>query len=296
MRKVHYSMGENIIRWMGNIALALFAVFCLIPFLIVIGSSFTSETEIIRNGYSIWPRKWSVASYQQIFSNPVRILQAYGVTTTVTIIGTMGSVFLNIMTAYVLCRRDFLWRNKFSFYYFFTTLFSGGLMPWYLLCVKYLHLKDSLLALILPGMISVWNILLAKGFIAGVPYELTEAAKIDGAGDFAIFIRVIWPISKPIIATIGLFSALVYWNDWYNSMLLIDNENLYSLQYLLYKLVNDAKELRQLAEESGIVVETEPIESMKMALTVVVTGPILFAYPFVQKFFVKGLTIGAVKG
>lgn len=169
-------------------------------------------------------------------------------------------------------------------------------MPWYLLCVKYLHLKDSLLALILPGMISVWNILLAKGFIAGVPYELTEAAKIDGAGDFAIFIRVIWPISKPIIATIGLFSALVYWNDWYNSMLLIDNENLYSLQYLLYKLVNDAKELRQLAEESGIVVETEPIESMKMALTVVVTGPILFAYPFVQKFFVKGLTIGAVKG
>jgi len=169
-------------------------------------------------------------------------------------------------------------------------------MPWYILCVKYLGLKDSIWAMILPGIVSVWNILLVKGFMAGIPFEMTEAAKIDGAGDFSIFMKLIWPLSKPVVATIGLFTALTYWNDWYNSMLFINNDHLYSLQYQLYKLINDAKELRKIAAESGMVVDTVPIESMKMALTVVVTGPIILLYPFVQRYFIKGLTLGAVKG
>lgn len=272
------------------------AALCLVPFLIVIGSSFTSESYIIRNGYSIWPGDWSLESYQTIFRSPMAIIRAYGVTIFVTVVGTVLSVFLNTMAGYVLQRKDFGWRNKFSFYYFFTTLFSGGLMPWYMLCVKYLHLKDSIWSMILPGLISVWNILLVKGFMGGIPYEMTESAKIDGAGDFSIFLRLIWPLSKPVVATIGLFTALMYWNDWYNSMLFINNSNLYSLQYQLYKLINDARELRRIAEESGIVVDSVPIESMKMALTVVVTGPIVLLYPFIQKYFVKGLTLGAVKG
>jgi len=272
------------------------AALCLVPFLIVIGSSFTSESYIIRNGYSIWPGDWSLESYQTIFRSPMAIIRAYGVTIFVTVVGTVLSVFLNTMAGYVLQRKDFSWRNKFSFYYFFTTLFSGGLMPWYMLCVKYLHLKDSIWSMILPGLISVWNILLVKGFMGGIPYEMTESAKIDGAGDFSIFLRLIWPLSKPVVATIGLFTALMYWNDWYNSMLFINNSNLYSLQYQLYKLINDARELRRIAEESGIVVDSVPIESMKMALTVVVTGPIVLLYPFIQKYFVKGLTLGAVKG
>lgn len=274
----------------------LFAIVCLVPFLIVIGSSFTSESYIIRNGYSIWPGEWSFESYQTIFESPMAILRAYGVTIVVTVVGTSLSVFLNTMAGYVLQRKDFAWRNKLSFYYFFTTLFSGGLMPWYILCVKYLQLKDNIWAMILPSVVSVWNILLVKGFMAELPFEMTESAKIDGAGDFTIFIKLIWPLSKPVVATIGLFTALTYWNDWYNSMLFINDDRLYSLQYQLYKLINDAKALRQIAAESGMVVDTVPIESMKMALTIVVTGPIVLLYPFVQRYFVKGLTLGAVKG
>lgn len=274
----------------------LFAFLCLIPFLIVIGSSFTSENYIIRNGYTIFPKEWSLESYITIFKSPMAIVRAYGVTFFVTIVGTVLSVFINSMAGYVLQRKDFEWKNKLSFFYFFTTLFNGGLMPWYILCVKYLHLKNSLWAMILPSAVSVWNILLIKGFMSGIPFEMTESAKIDGAGDFTIFWKLIRPLSTPVIATITLFTALIYWNDWYNSMLFIDDNHLYSLQYQLYKLINDAKALRQIAAESGMVIDTVPIESMKMALTVVVTGPIILLYPFVQKYFVKGLTLGAVKG
>ena len=296
MRKKIISRDVLVFKAVGYPLIFLFAAVCLIPFLIVIGSSFTAESYIIRNGYSILPKEWSIESYATIFRSPMAIIRAYGVTIFVTTAGTVLSVFLNTMAGYVLQRKDFEWRNKLSFFYFFTTLFSGGLMPWYIMCVKYLHLKDSIWAMILPGIVSVWNILLVKGFMAGIPFEMTESAKIDGAGDFSIFLRLIWPLSKPVIATIGLFTALTYWNDWYNSMLFINNDHLYSLQYQLYKLLNDARVLRQLASEAGLVVDTVPIESMKMALTVVVTGPIVLLYPFVQRYFIKGLTLGAVKG
>lgn len=296
MNKKTVSRDVLVFKAVGYPLIFLFAAVCLIPFLVVIGSSFTSESYIIRNGYSILPKEWSMESYATIFRSPMAIIRAYGVTIFVTTTGTILSVFLNTMAGYVLQRKDFEWRNKLSFYYFFTTLFSGGLMPWYIMCVKYLHLKDSIWAMILPGIVSVWNILLVKGFMAEIPFEMTESAKIDGAGDFTIFLKLIWPLSKPVIATIGLFTALTYWNDWYNSMLFINSDHLYSLQYQLYKLLNDAKVLRQLASEAGIVVDTVPIESMKMALTVVVTGPIVLLYPFVQRYFIKGLTLGAVKG
>lgn len=280
----------------GYPLLFLAAAVSVIPFLIVISSSFTSEGYIVRNGYSFFPHEFTLESYAAIFKSPLAILRAYGVTITVTVVGTLGSTFLNMMTGFVLQRRDFAWRNKISFYFFFTTLFSGGLMPWYILCVRYLHLNDTLWAMILPTMVSVWNILLVKGFTSSIPFEITESAKIDGAGDFTIFLKLIWPLSKPVIATISLFTALVYWNDWYHSMLFINEPKLYSLQYQLYKLINDARALREIAMESGEVIDILPIESMKMALTVVVTGPILLLYPFVQRYFVKGLTLGSVKG
>lgn len=286
---------EILFRLIGYPFLFLFAVICVLPFLLVIGSSFASEQEIARYGYSFIPREFCLDSYKTIFQNPDSIIRAYGVTIFITIVGTSLSTFINMMTGYVLMRRDFRWRNKFSFYFFFTTLFSGGLMPWYMVCIA-LGFKDSILALIVPSLVSVWNIILVKGFVGGIPYEITESAKIDGAGDFQIFICLIWPLSTPVIATIGLFTALAYWNSWYNTMLFINDSNLYSLQYLLYKLINDAQALRQIAAESGEVINTVPIESMKMALTVIVTGPILLLYPFVQRYFIKGLTLGAVKG
>ncbi len=287
---------ELLFKIIGYPIVICFAILCILPFLIVIGSSLTSEAYIIRNGYTLWPKELTFESYRTIFQSPMTIIRAYGVTIFVTVVGTCFSVLLNTMTGYVLQRKDFDWRNKFSFFFFFTTLFSGGLMPWYILIVRYLHLKNTLLVLILPGIISVWNILLVKGFMNGLPYEITESAKIDGAGDFTIFMKLIMPLSKPVMATIGLFTALMYWNDWYTSMLFIDNEKLFSLQYQLYKLINNARALRAIAEESGMVIDTVPIESMKMALTVIVTGPIILLYPYVQKYFVKGLTVGAVKG
>ncbi len=294
-KRHHMPKDEFLFRLIGYPFLFLFAIICILPFLLVIGSSFSSEQEIARYGYSFIPKEPTLDSYRSIFKNASSIVRAYGITIFITVVGTALSTFINMMTGYVLMRKDFRWRNKFSFYFFFTTLFSGGLMPWYMVCIA-LGFKDNILALIVPSLVSVWNIILVKGFVSGIPYEITESAKIDGAGDFQIFIKLIWPLSTPVIATIGLFTALGYWNSWYNTMLFINDSNLYSLQYLLYKLINDAQALRQIAAESGEVINTVPIESMKMALTVIVTGPILLLYPFVQRYFIKGLTLGAVKG
>ena len=280
----------------GYPLICLFALVCIIPFFLIIASSFTSESYIIKNGYVLWPKEFSTSAYELIFKNPAKILRAYGVTAFVTIIGTALSVFVNAMTGYVLQRKDFRWRNIFSFYYFFTTLFSGGLVPWYILCVKTLHLKNTIWALIIPTIVSVWNIILVKGFMGGIPGEITESAKIDGAGDFRIFVKLILPLSKPVVATIGLFTALAYWNDWYMCMLFIDKKELFDLQYLLYQLMGSIKALREIASQSTISVSSMPIESTKMALTIVATGPIILVYPFVQKYFVKGLTLGSVKG
>ena len=280
----------------GYPLICLFALVCIIPFFLIIASSFTSESYIIKNGYVLWPKEFSTSAYELIFKNPAKILRAYGVTAFVTIIGTALSVFVNAMTGYVLQRKDFRWRNIFSFYFFFTTLFSGGLVPWYILCVKTLHLKNTIWALIIPTIVSVWNIILVKGFMGGIPGEITESAKLDGAGDFRIFVKLILPLSKPVVATIGLFTALAYWHDWYMCMLFIDKKELFDLQYLLYQLMGSIKALREIASQSTISVSSMPIESTKMALTIVATGPIILVYPFVQKYFVKGLTLGSVKG
>jgi putative aldouronate transport system permease protein len=217
----------------------------------------------------------------------------------VTIVGTTLSLLMSTLTGYVLSRRDFSWRNFFSFFFFFTTLFSGGLTPWYIMCTKVLHFKNTYYALILPMMFSVWSMIIAKNYMKGIPYEISESAKIDGAGELTIFFKLYLPIAKPLLATLGLFSALAYWNDWYNSMLFNTNENYQSLQYFLHDMLSTIQALKQLVAQGnaelakGVVL---PTTSMKMAMTCVVTGPIIFVYPLVQRYFVKGLTIGAVKG
>lgn len=296
MKKKKLTGDELLFKGIGFPVLILFGLVCVIPFLLIISSSFTSENYIIRNGYTLLPKEFSTSAYALIFQNPTKILRAYAVTIFVTAAGTAVSVFINSMTGYVLQRKDFKWRNIFSFYFFFTTLFSGGLVPWYILCVKYLHLKNTIWALIVPTLVSVWHIILVKGFMGGIPIEITESAKIDGAGDFKIFVRLILPLAKPVVATIGLFTALTYWNDWYMCMLFIDKGELMNLQYLLYQLMGSIKALREIASQTSISVSSMPIESTKMALTVVATGPIILLYPFVQKYFVKGITLGAVKG
>ncbi|MNO18869.1 L-arabinose transport system permease protein AraQ [compost metagenome] len=291
------SMDRLLLQIIGYIALTLLAVFCLFPFILVISSSLTEESKIIENGFQLIPTAFSLEAYGILFKYPQEMLKAYGITISVTLLGTLFGLFLTSMTAYVLARKDFKWRSHFSFFFFFTTLFSGGLVPWYLLIVNYLDLKDTLIVLILPMLMNVFYIIVMKSFMSSIPEAIIESAKIDGAGDFSIFLRFVIPLSKPALATIGLFIALGYWNDWYNALLFISKSDLMPLQYYLYRLLGNMDGMRKAMMAAGAVVSSDiPTESLKMAMTIVATGPIMIVYPFIQRYFVQGLTIGAVKG
>ncbi|WOC31641.1 MULTISPECIES: carbohydrate ABC transporter permease [Caproicibacterium] len=289
----------RVLNVIAYVVTALVALTCLIPFLMVLAASFSNEQDILNNGFSLLPQGFTVDAYKTVFKEPVVIFRAYGVTIFVTLFGTALGLFLTAMTAYVLQRKDFPWRNKFSFFFYFTSIFSGGLVPYYILMINGLKLQNSYLALILPLLFNVFNLLLMKSYLSGIPMALTEAARIDGCGDFTIFIRIILPMAKPALATVGLFMALAYWNDWYNAMLYVNDEKMFPLQYFLYQKVNNIEAYKRvIAQQGGSAAGaiSMPTQSLKMALTVVVTGPIVLAYPFVQKYFVQGITVGAVKG
>ena len=274
----------------------LMALICLIPFILLLSGSFTSEQWIRFHGYALWPGEFSVEAYKIIFKTPERILRAYGVSIMITVIGTLVGLLITAMTAYVISRRDFLYRNKFSFFFYFTTLFNGGMVSTYIFYIQYLHLKDSYLALILPMMFNVFYLLIMRTFVSSIPFELIESAKLDGAGEWRCFFSIILPLLKSGLATIGLFLALGYWNDWYNAMLYMNTEAKYPLQYMLYAIQQQTQALASIASQAGISVANLPSSSLKLAMAVVATGPIVILYPFVQKYFVAGITIGAVKG
>ncbi|HEY5584118.1 MAG TPA: carbohydrate ABC transporter permease [Ruminiclostridium sp.] len=295
MRKKDVS--TRVFNIFGYSLTAILAVLSVIPFLMIISSSVTAERSILRYGYSLIPREFSGQAYAKIFGFPDDVIRAYGITIFNTVVGTVLGLFLTAMTAYVLSRKHFEWRNKFSFLFYFTTLFSGGIVPWYILCVQYLNFKDlPLVAQVAPYLLSVFNIIIIKSFMQGIPDAITESAKIDGAGDFCIFIKLIFPLSKPVLASIALFIAIGYWNDWYLSFMFVDQSRYFSLQFYLYKILSATEALARISSLSGIHVGEMPKENIKMAMAVIATGPIILLYPFLQKYFVKGLTIGAVKG
>ena len=280
---------------------SIIALLCLIPFIMILSGSFSSESAIIENGFSILPQDFSLEAYKTVFKEPITIIRAYATTIILTAVGTIVGLLIQTMTAYVLARKDFEWRNGFSFFFYFTTLFSGGLVPTFILYTRTLGLKDSYLALLLPLTFSVYNLLVMKSYITSIPDSLIDAAKIDGCGEVGTLFKVVMPLIKPALATVGLFIALAYWNDWYNAMLYINSEEKYPLQYFLYQQVNNIEAYKKLianATVSSSVVSalSLPTQTLKMALTIVVTGPIILAFPFVQKYFVQGITIGAVKG
>lgn len=281
---------------LGYTFITLVALICLLPFVFMISGSFSDENLIRLQGYSIFPRGFTLEAYQSVFKFPEKIVHAYGVSILITVVGTGIGLFILTMAAYVISRRDFKYRNSFSFFFYFTTLFNGGMVSTYIFYIQYLHLKDNLLALILPGMLSVFNLLIMRSFVGSIPVELIESAKLDGAGEFRIFRSIILPLSKSGLATIGLFMALHYWNDWYNAMLYINSAEKYPLQYMLYDMLNQAQSLARIAAQAGIKVDSLPTNTIKLAMAVVATGPIVLLYPFVQKYFVKGITVGAVKG
>lgn len=277
------------------------ALLCVLPFIMVVSGSLSSEETIRSSGFSLLPGDFSAEAYKTVFQEPAVIGKAYIVTILLTVTGTCLGLFLQTMTAYVLSRKDFAWRNKFSFFFYFTMLFSGGLVPYYILMTRYLGMRNNYLALLLPVLFNVYYLLIMKSYISAIPESFIHAAKIDGCGEFRTLILIMVPMLKPALATVGLFIALAYWNDWYSAMLFISRETMHPLQYFLYSKVNNIEAYKRLLESgaagsSAAVAINMPTQTLKMALTVVVTGPIVLLYPFVQKYYVQGITIGGVKG
>lgn len=294
--KVKLSLSSKLFYILAYVCVGLMALICIIPFIVLISGSFTSENFIRTQGYSLFINEFSTKAYELIFRNPITVFRAYGVSILITGVGTVLGTLLITMTAYVICRKDFKYRNHFSFFFYFTTLFNGGMVSTYIFYIQYLRLKDSLWALILPGLFNVFYLLIMRSFVNTIPPSLIEASKIDGAGEYRIFFQVVFPLLKPGLATVGLFMALGYWNDWYNAMLYINSNVKFPLQYMLYNLLQQTQALARIASQSGISVADLPSNSLKMAMAIVATGPILLVYPFVQKYFVKGITVGSVKG
>lgn len=286
-------------QWIAHTVAMLFAVACIIPFIIVISSSFTNEFALSEYGYPIWPTVFDTTAYEYIFRNPEMILKSYGVTILTTVATTVLGVLFMAMIAYPLSRRNCKFRRPLSFYVFFTMLFSGGLVPSYILMTQYLHLKDNILVLIVPSLINAFYVIMIRTFFQRLPESLFESAKIDGASEIRIFFSIAIPLSVPVLASVAFFTAMGKWNDWYTAMLYINDQDLVPLQYMLYRIQNNLQVLLSaMTNVSGIVVDPHdlPGNNLIMAMAVVATGPMMFVFPFFQKYFVQGLTVGAVKG
>ena len=294
--KVKLGVSDIIIRAFGYILITFYALACIFPFLIIIGTSFTNESVIRAEGVQLIPKEFTTRSYEMVMRGGM-IWKSYGLTITLTLCGTVVGLLIIAMTGYALQRKDFPLRNAISFYIYFTSLFSAGLAPYYLLMTQTYKLNDSYLAVFFPLLMSPWLIILMKNFVKAIPHEITESGKIDGAGDMVIFTRLILPMLKPALATIGLFLALGYWNEWYQSSLFLSSRiAVKPLQFQLYKVVNEVQSLKNSIAGQYITLTDVPTESLKMATAVMATGPIVFLYPFVQKYFIGGITVGAVKG
>ena len=294
-RRVRKSRGEILFEIVVYAIAALFYIYCLFPFAIILGSSFETESNFAVYGFPIIPKDFTLQAYKMVLGDS-QIFKAYGVTIFTTAVGTLFSMLLTISMAYPLSLKKIKFRNAITFFVYFTMLFGGGLVPTYLLISKTLNMKNNIFVLILPVAFSAWNMFLMRNFFAGIPHELSESAYVDGANDFQILRKIILPVSVPGIATLSLFYALGYWNQWFNAMLYIEDTNLFPLQYLLMRMLRNVDAMREMARTTGMSVGDLPTNSLRMATTVVAIGPIVLLYPYVQKYFTSGLTVGAIKG
>ena len=278
--------------------LTVMVTLTLLPILLIIIASFTEETSLLQNGYSFIPKAWSFDAYYYIIKQGSVILRAYGVSVLVTVAGTVLSVAITTTLAYPKARTSFRYRNVLSFFVFFTMLFSGGIVPSYIMWTNYFHIKNTIWALIVPNyLVSAFNVILVKNFYANnIPGSLIEAAQLDGATEMQIFRKLVFPMARPVVATISLFTGLCYWNDWTNGLYYVDNQKLYSIQLLLMKIMNNIEALKANANLMGAGAISLPGTSVRMAIAFIGILPILIVYPFVQKYLVEGVVIGAVKG
>jgi len=290
-------MSTIVFNTVGGAVLLVLAVLCVMPFVLLISASFTSENSIVWDGYRFIPGEFSTRAYEILLKSPQVIINAYGVSIFITVVGTAAGLMITAFAAYALSRQYFKYRSQFAFFFYFTTLFNGGMLSSYIFFVRYYNLKNTYFALILPTLIHVFFLLIMRTFMAAIPESICESAKIDGASEYMIFFRLILPLSTASLATVGLFLALDYWNNWYNAMLYISKPDMYPLQYMLYNMMSAADAIARLSQHNTEMRAVDaPTRSLRMAMTVVATGPIILAYPFVQKYFVKGVTLGAVKG
>jgi len=284
-----------------NIYFIICCMFFVVPIMLVITSSFTSDVEIRLHGYSLLPREWSMVAFQTLFRVPQRIIQAYWVTAYTAIIGTVLSTVVMGLIAYSLSRRDFAYRKIITFYVFFTMLFSGGLIPSYMFNTQVLGLRNSVWILLLLPLCNAWFIIIMRTFFQQIPSEIIESAKIDGAGELRIFFTIITPLSKPVFATIALFCLLGRWNEWFIVLIYITESKLYTLQFLLQRILLEVDFVRNFVVNVPgihhmINLRELPSLSLRYAMTVLAAGPMLLVFPFFQRYFTKGLTIGSVKG
>ena len=289
-----YSVGRIII----SIIFIIMSILFVIPFVLLISISLSNEIDIGLYGYRFIPLNLDLAAYEFLMKNPMTIIDAYKVTIGSAVIGTALSVFLMSLIAYPLSKKGLKGRNGISFFVFFTMLFSGGLVPSYILITQYLHLDDTFWVYIFPSLINAWNIFLLRTFFTSIPSAIIESAYLDGASEFRIFLTFILPLSTPVLATVALMGALGRWNDWFTSMLYINDPKLVTLQYLLQKILLNMQLLQQEGMSLDMLgIKTElPAETVRMAMAVIAAGPMLLVFPFFQQYFVKGLTIGSVKG
>ena len=282
----------------ANFILTFLVIITLLPIILLVIASFTNEQALIRNGYSYFPEAFSLDAYYYMIKQGTMITRAYGVSFLVTIGGTALSVLITTTLAYPMSRKSFKYRNILAFFVFFTMLFNGGIVPSYIMWSRFFHIKNTIWALIIPNyLVTAFNVILVKNFYQNnVPDALVEAAQIDGASELRIFYKIMFPLARPVVATISLFTGLCYWNDWTNGLYYVDNEKLYSIQLLLMKIMNNIQALKANSSLLGTGAVELPGTSVRMAMAFVGILPILLVYPFIQKYLVEGVVIGAVKG
>jgi len=278
----------------------LVALSFIVPFLYILTASVSSEEFIYKYGYKMLPRQVSWAAYDLVFRNPQGIRDAYLVTAFQAAVGTFIGIVIMSLSGYTLSIPDFKLKRAITFYIFFTMLFSGGLIPIYILNTQYLRIGNTIWIYIIPSLASAFYIIVFRTFFQGLPSSLRESAKMDGASELTIYLRIILPLSKPVLATIALFVVLDRWNDWYTSLIYVRKPQLYTLQFLLQRILMQAQFIRDMARQFPQFFKASqmklPVEGIRFAMVVVAAGPMLVIFPFFQKYFVKGLTIGAIKG
>ncbi|MDO5424188.1 MAG: carbohydrate ABC transporter permease [Eubacteriales bacterium] len=283
-----------------HLFMILLVLCCVLPFLLMVSASFTEEATLVRDGYRFIPKKFSLETYTYLFKSAKTIFRGYGMTILVTVLGTILNLTLTILFAYPLSRKDLPYRSVISFFLFFTMLFNGGLVPTYMMYSNVFHIKNTIWALIVPGLMmnAFYVIMMRSFFTASIPDALVEAARLDGASEWKVLLKVVLPLSKPMIVTLVLMVGLTYWNDWMNGLYYVNDQSLYTVQMILNNMINNIQFLSKNASLFGAEAAnlSMPTVGIRMGIAVIAVLPVLVAYPFLQKYFVKGIVIGGVKG